>query len=690
MVDARAVQRTVGATLRAAWRPWHGKAMAILLAVGLWKPWIAVFPLVYFAIRGGRVLVRRLLYSVRAKLVAFYLFAALLPIVLVAAILCAVGFIVLGQGSARVVETRLEKQVEWAEQRQAVAQRVYWQARARGAAPPVAAGAALDSAWADAPPAAVAWARGGDTTWAARGEATARDWTPPAWLGDSTFAGITVADSTSLDLRSRLLLRDGATRVEIGGRLPLDSAVLNHGLDGVRSELRGGVGHAGRSLLECQRISDSLLVHDGILALLEGQTRMQRPLIGPDAGGSSRASVDSLLRGIPGLEHVRLRSRYPVLTWAYLANPVDWTTGRTDGVGPSITIRYTIEGAARALLSTGFGFAENLLLGIVLVTILIPTLLQIGATLQGITYARAISRSVAAIDRGVRAVRRGDFAHRIAPRERDQLGTLALAVDDMTARMQGLLEERAAHEVVEREIEIARDVQSRLFPTEAPQLPYLEASGVCVPARVVSGDSYDFIELGTGLDAVVSDVSGKGMSAALLMASLHSALHNRYLGVGRGEQPDPAAIVNGLNRHLHKYVQESRFVTLFLARYCGDGQLVYCNAGHNPAALVRDGKVEWLSAGGLMLGPFPDHEYTSTRIGVRSGDVLCMYTDGVTEAEAPGGEQFGEDRLANVLRGSAARPARAIMRAVQDAVRAWCGEGEPGDDITLVVLKIVA
>jgi sigma-B regulation protein RsbU (phosphoserine phosphatase) len=207
---------------------------------------------------------------------------------------------------------------------------------------------------------------------------------------------------------------------------------------------------------------------------------------------------------------------------------------------------------------------------------------------------------------------------------------------------------------------------------------------------VVSGDSYDFIEIESGLDAVISDVSGKGMSAALLMASLHSALRNMYFGAGRGDGPDPAEIVTRLNRHLHQYVQASRFVTLFLARYRGDGKLLYCNAGHNPAALVRDGNVEWLAAGGLMLGPFPDQRYESTRVDVRPGDVLCMYTDGVTEAEAPGGEQFGEERLARVLRGAAARPARAILVAVRDAVRAWCASGEPGDDVTLVVLKIVA
>jgi sigma-B regulation protein RsbU (phosphoserine phosphatase) len=479
--------------------------------------------------------------------------------------------------------------------------------------------------------------------------------------------------------------------------LGLDNARLNRGFPGHGDELRGGVGHQGRSLVELPSMSDSALAATGILALFEG--RSAPAARAADAPGEPRApdapqtllgvriGADSLAGGIRGLEGVRLRSRYPVLTWAYVANPVDWATGRTDVNGPTITIRYTVEGAVRALLATGLGLEENLLLIPLLILLAIPIFLQIVATLQGITYARAIARSVAGIDRGVRAVRSGDFAHRIAPRERDQLGGLALAVDAMTERMQGLLEERAGHQVVEREIAIARDVQQRLFPAQAPQAPFVETAGICVPARVVSGDSYDFIEVPGGLDAVVSDVSGKGMSAALLMASLHSALRNQYVGRQSGARPDPGEMVTALNRHLHQYVEASRFVTLFLARYCGDGQLLYCNAGHNPAALVRNGQVEWLSAGGLMLGPFPDERYATATVAVHPGDVLCLYTDGVTETEAANGEQFGEERLASVLRGAAARPARSILSAVQQAARAWRAGAEPGDDLTLVVLK---
>ena len=158
----------------------------------------------------------------------------------------------------------------------------------------------------------------------------------------------------------------------------------------------------------------------------------------------------------------------------------------------------------------------------------------------------------------------------------------------------------------------------------------------------------------------------------------------------RGHAPDPADVVTRLNQHLHQYAEPSRFVTLFMARYCGDGKLIYCNAGHNPAALVRDGRVQWLQAGGLMLGPFPDLQYTNTVIAVQPGDVLCMYTDGVTEAESPAGEQFGEERLARTLRQAADAHPRDVAAALQEAVQGWRAGGEPLDDVTIVVLRITA
>jgi len=172
------------------------------------------------------------------------------------------------------------------------------------------------------------------------------------------------------------------------------------------------------------------------------------------------------------------------------------------------------------------------------------------------------------------------------------------------------------------------------------------------------------------------------------MASLHSALRSLYLHHGHGTPPDLGEIVTNLNAHLNQYVEPTHFVTLFLARYRGDGKLLYCNAGHNPAALVQDGRVEWLSSGGLMLGPFADLVYEPATVDVRPGDLVCLYTDGVTEAESPTGEQYGEERLAAVMRDVAAAPAKEAIAAVQLSVRQWRGDREPGDDLTVMALRI--
>src|SRR5262249_34190310 len=123
---------------------------------------------------------------------------------------------------------------------------------------------------------------------------------------------------------------------------------------------------------------------------------------------------------------------------------------------------------------------------------------------------------------------------------------------------------------------------------------------------------------------------------------------------------------------------------------CGDGRLLYCNAGHNPGLLARNGRVEWLASGGLMLGPFADLVYQSAAVRVEPGDIVCLYSDGITEAESPSGEQSGEERLARALREAKSSAPREIATALQESVRAWCGGGEPTDDVTLVILKITA
>jgi serine phosphatase RsbU (regulator of sigma subunit) len=696
-----------------------GKLSAVLLVVALWRPGVLFVPGVYYGVRLARLATRRLLYSVRAKLAAFYLYAALLPVLLFAIVLLFILYVGLGQVSARRVEARLENLVEWAEERARLLENGYWSARAGGAAAPAALERALAGAYGDVASGDFAcWATdGAGALLAARGPVHRSSLAVPVWLGDRRFVGVAVDDSSRMTLRTRVRLVDSGGPFEVGAVLPIDSKLVNHGLAGAPTDLRGGLGAPDRDLVASVALSDSAIRRRGIIGSLFGdadmivsptqvrfETRDGRPdslrgggwatrldVPSPREQAAARALSDSLLREAPGigLDSLRLRSRFPLLHWMYVGYPVEWGTGRHDNQGPPILTTFTVEGAVRELLPTGVGVSQFVLVGVAIVVGFLLLLLLV-ASLRGVLYARAISHSVAKLDRGVHAIQVGDFGYRVAPRERDQLGALALAFNDMAGRLQGLLEERANLQAVERELAIARDVQARLFPEHTPYAPFLEAAGVCLPARTVSGDYYDYIEGTGGFDAVVADVSGKGISAALLMASLHSALRSLYLKTERAATSDLGEVVTRLNQHLHQYIEPTRFVTLFLARYRGDGRLLYCNAGHNPAALVRDGRVEWLSQGGLMLGPFPDLVYEPAAVSVQPGDVVCIYTDGVTEAEGPNGEQFGEERLAAVLREAHAARPREVLAAIQDRLRAWRGEREPGDDVTLVVLRVTA
>lgn len=685
-MSTRAVFESVRRALLRLWSTKMGKATAVLLVLGVWRRWFLVVPAVYYGIRLLRFGMRRLLYSVRAKLAAFYLYAALLPILLVAVVLLFVGYVVLGQVSARAVQARLERHVVWLEQRADIAERTYWQARAAGAD----AGRALEEALALAYDGVDfdRWSSWGVDAAGSLRAARGRPPEPvPEWLGERRFVGLALGDSARLELRTRLRLLDAGGPVEIGSRLILSTPLLNSGLGGHLDEVRGVLGKPDRPVQDEARAMEALVEEEGIFAYLNPRrvtvgTSGVTLHVSSDTDAQSTAADTAAAPAIPGI-----RSRYRLLDWLYIGYPVDWSTGRTQATGPPILVKFSVEGATRALLRTGVGVGPPILVGVAAVVGFLMVL-QVVASLMGFAYARAISKSVAKLDRGVRAVRAGDFGHRIQPLQRDQLGTLALTFNDMSQRLQELLEQRAAHQAMEHELAIAREVQARLFPEKSPYAPFLEASGVCVPARTVSGDYYDFIELGTGYDAVIADVSGKGMSAALLMASLHSALRSLYLRDPGQEQPGTGEILTRLNTHLHSYIEPTRFVTLFLARYMGRGLLEYCNAGHNPAALLRGGRLEWLSSGGTILGPFADLEYDAAEVAVRPGDVVCMYTDGVTEAMSLEGEHFGESRLADLLQDASDKSPRDIVATVQDSVRRWRGEADTSDDVTLVVLRV--
>jgi phosphoserine phosphatase RsbU/P len=314
-----------------------------------------------------------------------------------------------------------------------------------------------------------------------------------------------------------------------------------------------------------------------------------------------------------------------------------------------------------------------------------------------IGLTRTITRSVHDLYVGTKHVANADFSHRIPIRTKDQLSELAGSFNSMTDQIQRLIVKVKEKEKLEAELQIAREVQKQLFPKGIPHLKTLQLAGVCNPARTVSGDYYDFVAVDARWTAIViGDIAGKGISAALLMASLQSALHAQ-LGALNGSvksaaeaaiAPSTATLVGRLNRQLYENTSAEKYATFYCAVYDDDsGRLSYTNAGHLPPILVRHGKATRLEVNGMVVGVMPDVAYGQIAIELEPGDLLAAFTDGITESENSQEEQFGDERLAQVLIENSERPLEEIMDIVTRTVREWAFDLENQDDTTMLLAR---
>src|ERR1700761_2739027 len=248
-------------------------------------------------------------------------------------------------------------------------------------------------------------------------------------------------------------------------------------------------------------------------------------------------------------------------------------------------------------------------------------------------------------------------------------------------------EVRRQRDEYERDLVLAAQVQRRVLPPP-PKLPGFELAAVMHPARLLGGDYYDFFEIGDGVvDVVIADVSGKGAAASLLMPSLALALRMRAR-----ELSGPAAIVKDLDESLKQITNSATFVTIFYARLHATSQtLEYASGGHNPPLLVRTktGASWLLEEAGPIVGILPAAEFLNTVVPLERGDILTLFTDGVTEQENEHGEEFSIDRLRRVVVSKEAEPASFAVTEIADAVSAYAGSTEQSDDLTVVVVKVL-
>jgi sigma-B regulation protein RsbU (phosphoserine phosphatase) len=336
-------------------------------------------------------------------------------------------------------------------------------------------------------------------------------------------------------------------------------------------------------------------------------------------------------------------------------------------------------------------------------------LIELLALFVGIRLTRTITRSVAALYNATQHINRGDFAHRIVIRSQDQLAALEASFNSMTESIQKLLAEQKEKQRIENELAIAQEVQAQLFPREFSTLESLEVHGFCRPARTVSGDYYDFLTTSNHkLTLAVGDISGKGISAALLMATIHSAVRAYSLeaapsltvpamvgpstsllsGSNGHSDVSPAGLLSLLNHQLYESTPSEKYATLFLGIYDGRSRtLDYSNGGHLPPILIaRDGGLRRLECGGMVVGLFDNVPFDQGSVNLAEGDIFVAFSDGVTEAENDFGE-FGEARLIELVRDHRDLPLPRISEVVTAAVDDWIGGQEQPDDITLVLAR---
>jgi phosphoserine phosphatase RsbU/P len=317
----------------------------------------------------------------------------------------------------------------------------------------------------------------------------------------------------------------------------------------------------------------------------------------------------------------------------------------------------------------------------------------------GVSLTRTITSAVHDLYEGTQRVIAGDFSWRIPVARNDQLAELTTSFNVMTGNVERLLSVAREKERLQSEIEIAREVQNQLYPKSIPATRTLRLTASCQPARLVSGDYYDYLRIDDGRLALsIGDVAGKGISAALLMATLQSSLRAQLRSIielaapsGAPMRPrhfSTAQLVGELNDHLYTFTAPEKYATFWLGIYEDEtGMLTYTNAGHLPPILFRNGRATNLELNGTIVGAFPFSQYEESRVELAPGDLLVCYTDGITEPENEYGEMFGDERLIELIEKNAERDEETIASMVMDAVRQWTNSPELFDDMTLLLAR---
>ena len=377
----------------------------------------------------------------------------------------------------------------------------------------------------------------------------------------------------------------------------------------------------------------------------------------------------------------------------------DWASGEVRRATISMTyqVRELYQRLSRAQQAQlgSMTLADAILLALILVAGLF-LIIEIVALVMGLALARSITSSIHELFMGTERVRQGDFTHRIEVTTKDQLGELADSFNQMTGSIENLLQTAAEKKRLEEELRIARQIQMSLLPRGPLDVTGLAVTALCVPAREVGGDYYDFFPLPGGrLGVLIADVAGKGTSAALYMAELKGLV----LSLSQIYQ-SPRQLLIEVNRIISEHLDSRSFITMTYAMLdLGEMSMTYARAGHTPLIYLpcRDhgGEAQVLTPSGMVLGlriegaaeKFAEL-LEEERVTLSAGDVVVLYTDGITEAMNTESDLFGDSRLSRLVEEHGHLESGELRERILREIEAFVGPADQHDDMTMILMKV--
>ncbi len=446
-----------------------------------------------------------------------------------------------------------------------------------------------------------------------------------------------------------------------------------------------------------------------------GDVTVTAPLTGDFlAGLVPNLGVVNLLESRGGREiHTSTKHTLPAplnrfdreVQWFAILPAALWDEPGRETEGPIIAVHSRISAVLSAVFDRQADPVQQAFVWLLISVAIVFLIVEIVSMIIGVTMTRTITGAVHRLYEGTQKVMEGNFSHRIEVQGKDQLADLSESFNRMTENLERLLVVAKEKERLQSEVEIAREVQSQLYPRVVPQTRTLRLTAVCHPARMCSGDYYDYEVIRDSQVALaIGDVAGKGISAALLMATLQSSLRSQLqsaleiaatAGNGGGKASlapflSTSHLVSRLNNQLHAYTSPEKYATFCFGIFDEPtGIFTYTNAGHLPPLLVRGDVAERLDVNGTVVGAFPFAKYDESHVELKSRDLLVCYTDGITEPENEYGEMFGEDRLIELIARSSHLNDEQIIEVVLESVREWTATDELQDDMTLLLARRV-